>query len=624
MIMRNYAALLLLLTAALYQFALAFLPSQQQTGFVPTIIAFSADLPALPLEDTEAGETPVVLAWYVVQMSEAYHLRLDSFRVNQWESLLETDEMLTASGTRTLFVTHPLNFGAPTYRLSLLDGDDSVLDERTVVITYEIDSAADTPSIASFVTSARDVEAEALAYGSARVPVAWEVASRLPTANLRFEQVMDDGSTVSIELPRPNRWVSSSGEGVVAPILPGEDNPVRLRLRLEDEITGETYDQAQLTLPVVGVVSTVTPSRSAPVATLPAPGPQIIAFTASPNPAARGGSVTLSWDVRGQTRLSIAQRTPAMRLPQEIASGIISASGTMNVPLTGDTFANAESVSFILRVEGSGGQPADRTVVVQIVDGNAAPQVTSFTTSTGSIQPGGGITINWQAAGTTGVVVEILDMASGAVARVIRGLPAAGTAEIAMPATLIGTARLTIWPVNQPQEDAANPLSYRQGTSSSLDVRISQTTCPYVFFTPVGAGGCPAGEARTIQAAFEPFENGMMVWRGDTGTVYVLHNNGDAAAYAESVYAGLPDAQVSETPPGLLQPVSGFGRVWANLPGVRDRVGWAAAAEQGYTMTIQDVAVSPNATLNYTVFFTLPDGRVVGMAGTDRWNIVAS
>jgi hypothetical protein len=289
----------------------------------------------------------------------------------------------------------------------------------------------------------------------------------------------------------------------------------------------------------------------------------------------------------------------------------------MDVPLIGDTFASADSVGFVLRVEGANGQAADRSVVVEIVDAGAAPQILSFATSTGVVDRGGAVTLNWQVMGASGVVIEVLDMdrPAEAPARIEAGLPPNGSMVMALPDSIEHRARLVLYPAS-PTVDTST-FAYRQAVSSALDVEVR---CGFAFFTSVGDGGCPAAEAHTLQAAFQPFENGSMIWRGDNGGVYVLYNSREVAIYGEAIYAGLPDAQVTETlPAGRFQPVSGFGRVWANLPGVRDRLGWATAAEQGYSMTLQDVLVSPDPSVNYSLFFTLPNSRVVGIVGTDRW-----
>ena len=40
-------------------------------------------------------------------------------------------------------------------------------------------------------------------------------------------------------------------------------------------------------------------------------------------------------------------------------------------------------------------------------------------------------------------------------------------------------------------------------------------------------------------------------------------------------------------PPGLVEPIRGFGKVWRNDPALASRLGWALAGEQGVTLTLQ-------------------------------------
>lgn len=100
----------------------------------------------------------------------------------------------------------------------------------------------------------------------------------------------------------------------------------------------------------------------------------------------------------------------------------------------------------------------------------------------------------------------------------------------------------------------------------------------------------------TTQAAFQQFENGYMLWRADTGGIWVFAQNGWIATYyPEAQYRDLPDNPVSETPPvlqvprtyQLIKPVRGFGRVWGNFAEVRAQLGWAITDEVSYTTTFQ-------------------------------------
>ena len=205
--------------------------AQDPTVTLPSIITFSTDLAQpLTVNAVEAADQPLMLSWLVVGMRDSDRLALDSYHVNQWESLLQADAApLAASGNLAITIQHPLNFGRPMYRLSVIDGNGVVIEERVISLPYNVSQAMGPPQISQFSVQNTTVDPEALADGSARVTVAWDVENRLPTTNLVFEQVLSDGSAVSIELPRAFLWIPSRGQGEVAQISPQTENVIRLR-----------------------------------------------------------------------------------------------------------------------------------------------------------------------------------------------------------------------------------------------------------------------------------------------------------------------------------------------------------------------------------------------------------
>jgi LysM domain len=106
-------------------------------------------------------------------------------------------------------------------------------------------------------------------------------------------------------------------------------------------------------------------------------------------------------------------------------------------------------------------------------------------------------------------------------------------------------------------------------------------------------------------ATYQLYENGLMIYRTDTQTIYVLVNDGRYFEFAPSQYGGLPDNPVrAATPPGKIRPAFGFGKVWGNHWYVRMAIGWAVLTEQGYTTTVTNL--SP-----VQLSLTLPDRRTV-------------
>jgi hypothetical protein len=55
----------------------------------------------------------------------------------------------------------------------------------------------------------------------------------------------------------------------------------------------------------------------------------------------------------------------------------------------------------------------------------------------------------------------------------------------------------------------------------------------------------------------------------------------------------MPETDPAFDPPagsGFYQPKRGFGRVWREQPGVRERLGWATDPEFGFDMSVQRTA----------------------------------
>jgi photosystem II stability/assembly factor-like uncharacterized protein len=101
--------------------------------------------------------------------------------------------------------------------------------------------------------------------------------------------------------------------------------------------------------------------------------------------------------------------------------------------------------------------------------------------------------------------------------------------------------------------------------------------------------GCPVEAEREVILAEEAFERGRMFWRGDSGEIYVLHDDHTWQAFADTWQEGQPQDDPNLTaPPGLFQPKRGFGKVWREeLGGPASQIGWATEEERGGTGVVQ-------------------------------------
>src|SRR5262249_16704926 len=83
----------------------------------------------------------------------------------------------------------------------------------TPSLTVAIAEGGSAPKIAFFTTTTAVVDLATLTNKTARVPVSWSVDNRPNGSNLVFEQILGNNSSVNVELPRQNPYVSSSGNG---------------------------------------------------------------------------------------------------------------------------------------------------------------------------------------------------------------------------------------------------------------------------------------------------------------------------------------------------------------------------------------------------------------------------
>ena len=138
---------------------------------------------------------------------------------------------------------------------------------------------------------------------------------------------------------------------------------------------------------------------------------------------------------------------------------------------------------------------------------------------------------------------------------------------------------------------------------------------------------CPAGEPSYSYAAGQRFERGFMMWVEETDEFYLFE--GEPGPSGFEVYyrtVGLelkPGASADhrvgqDPPPGLYEPVSGFGLVWRGevewpeVGNVRERLGWATEPEFGFDTAYQDAIVAcPRA---WATYLRGPGGQILRLA----------
>jgi len=148
----------------------------------------------------------------------------------------------------------------------------------------------------------------------------------------------------------------------------------------------------------------------------------------------------------------------------------------------------------------------------------------------------------------------------------------------------------------------------------NLTTLSDTTACSYRFFFG-SEQGCPSGETTEVQAAYQPYEKGFMIWRSDPDEFYVFVSGGAMFVYNSSFIETIPNNPRVDTPPtGLVKPVSGFGRIWSYFDRLPDQLGWATTNEVGYKSRIQYVDLESTPREDKILFYiTLPDEQVVAV-----------
>jgi hypothetical protein len=129
-----------------------------------------------------------------------------------------------------------------------------------------------------------------------------------------------------------------------------------------------------------------------------------------------------------------------------------------------------------------------------------------------------------------------------------------------------------------------------QGNSEMATVAVV-LRCPDEWFFADSPDICPATAANYSAGAEQQFERGTMIWIRSEERIYVLFGDGQQIAwttYTDDWIQGAPENDPDLAPPsGMYQPVRGFGLVWREQPGVKDRLGWAITEEGAYDTAVQ-------------------------------------
>jgi len=94
--------------------------------------------------------------------------------------------------------------------------------------------------------------------------------------------------------------------------------------------------------------------------------------------------------------------------------------------------------------------------------------------------------------------------------------------------------------------------------------------------------GCPNQLETNTWSGEQTLVGGYMFWRGDLRLIYALYNNGTWQSFVDTWYEGDQEWDPAiVAPAGYYQPKRGFGKVWREQAGVRDKLSWGTIEERG-------------------------------------------
>jgi hypothetical protein len=136
---------------------------------------------------------------------------------------------------------------------------------------------------------------------------------------------------------------------------------------------------------------------------------------------------------------------------------------------------------------------------------------------------------------------------------------------------------------------------------------------PTATFNPNATpAGIPATPDVMVNAAFQPFENGWMIWRGDVNTIFVLLGDGTLKSYHANEIPAATANLMLVAPPGRVQPAVPFAALWRYFSDTAVQIGWPTLPVQTYTATVF-------GQVSFGFGITLPDGRYVGFSFSGPW-----
>jgi hypothetical protein len=210
--------------------------------------------------------------------------------------------------------------------------------------------------------------------------------------------------------------------------------------------------------------------------------------------------------------------------------------------------------------------------------------------------PGDTIVLEWQSSGANAALLYALP-SSGQLPQSGWTVAPSGSYTYSIPTDARNGAQFMLWV----QDDAG------RGASANTWMRLR---CPVAWFFAPAPDVC-ASELLASNAAEQRFQHGLMLWVEARRLIIVLHDDAPRTPrwemFLDKWVEGQAESDPAIVPPaGLYQPVRGFGLVWRQQPGVRERLGWAVDQEAGFHTLWQTTTMYKYN----SVYLRSPDGNV--------------
>lgn len=157
------------------------------------------------------------------------------------------------------------------------------------------------------------------------------------------------------------------------------------------------------------------------------------------------------------------------------------------------------------------------------------------------------------------------------------------------PTRIPGAVAVSGFPPNVPPNIA--PITAPGGVVSNgvCAVGVAPEFAASYQNATISAGvGCPTAGTATSVMVQQRFQNGLMFWRDSKEMWALFSASGTFVRTSDQWNETIPATDPSlAPPPGLTQPVRGFGYAWRSNPQIRDTLGWANGEEQSYGGVLQ-------------------------------------